>query len=179
MNQRALWVVAACVLAAGCGGDGGSGGGETTGKAAHIFALRPVIGESPPPCPEEAEAADGDGGGPIDVVPETGPEGARACLTLGRPLVDASDVRSASVGDLPSGGKAVSIVLGRVGAANLDQFAARSPGKRLAILVKDRLVKAPVVQNRSFAGRIEVVGLSDADATALFEDLRRGQNPSR
>jgi preprotein translocase subunit SecD len=101
-----------------------------------------------------------------------------SCLSVGPAIVDAADVRSASLGDLEGGGKSVSIVLGRNGATNLDAFAARSMGKRIAIVVDEKLVRAPTVQSARFYGRIEVVGLPDGQATALFEDLRRRQNPS-
>ena len=166
MNSRVL-LAATLLLLAACG-EGDSGGGP-----AAVFALRPVIEESAPPCPDEAPERD------LDIAAERKDGEVAACLTLGPPIVDASDVRSAALGDLPEdGGKAVSIVLGRTGATNLDSFAARALGKRLAILAEGRLVRAPVVRSPSFAGRIEVVGLSDDDATALFRKLRQYEKRS-
>ncbi len=170
----ALLVAIAFLVPGACGGDGGDGGGDSADPArpSAVFALRPVIDESPPPCPKDAPGQD------VEVTAEKRDGKVGACLTLGPAIVDASDVRSASLGDLDSGGKAVSIVLGRIGGINLDAFAARIQGKRLAIMVNGKLVKAPVVQSPTFAGRIEVVGLPDDEATALFEDLRKRQNPA-
>lgn len=172
MNRPAVLVALALLVSGACDGDGGGDEKAGPGEAAAVFALRPVIDESAPPCPKDAPQKD------VDVVPERREGKVSACLSLGPPIVDASDVRTASLGDLEGGGKAVGIALGRTGATNLDGFAARSQGKRLAIMVKGKLVKAPAVRSPSFAGRIEVVGLPDAEATALFEDLRKRQNPS-
>ena len=169
MNRLALVVVIALLGVGACGGDGDSAPPDSP---AALFALRPVIEESAPPCPKDVP----DEG--VDVVAERKDGKVSACLSLGPAIVDAADVRTASLGDLEGGGKAVGIALGRTGAANLDGFAARSLGRRLAIMVKAKLVKAPAIQSPTFGGRIEVVGLPDAEATALFEDLRKRQNPS-
>jgi preprotein translocase subunit SecD len=171
MNRRALLVAIALLVAGACGGDGDGDSADPTRPAA-VFALRPVIEESAPPCPKDAPQED------VDIVAERRDGKVSACLSLGPAIVDAADVRTASLGDLENGGKAVGIALGRTGAANLDGFAARSQGKRLAIVVKNKLVRAPVIQSPTFAGRIEVVGLPVDEATALFEDLRARQNPS-
>lgn len=168
--QRLAGLAVISLLVLGACGDDGVGPGR---QAAAVFALRPVVDESPPPCPEKATGKD------LRIAAERKDGKVAACLTLGPAIVDASDVRSAALGDLPeNGGKAVSIVLGRTGATNLDSFAARRLGKRLAILANDRFVRAPVVQSPSFAGRIEVVGLPDDDAARFFEKLRKYQNAS-
>lgn len=169
MSTGRCVAVAVILIVGACGGGGEGGGGneaaEPRGPAA-IFALRPVVDESEPPC----EGGSGSGE-EVDVVPETRDGAAAACLALGPPIVDAADVRTATLGTVASGGQAVSIVLGRTGAANLDDFATRSQGRRLAIMVHGRLVKAPTIRVPYFAGRVEVVGLPDDEATALFEEL--------
>lgn len=154
----------ACFLLFACGGNGD--GGRDVSTPDNTFALRPVLEESAPPCDSDAPGKE------IDVVPEFRDGAATACLTLGPAIVDASDVRTASLGNLASGGRSVSIVLGRTGGANLDDHAARSLGSRLAIVVHGKLVKAPTISLPTFAGRIEVVGLSDDEALQLFEDLQ-------
>jgi preprotein translocase subunit SecD len=95
------------------------------------------------------------------------------CLDLGAPIVDAKDVRSATVADDPSGAPALSVVLGGVGSANLDGFAQRNQGKRLAIVSQGQVVSAPVVQYTSFAGRIQVTGLSKEKTDDLFKRLNK------
>ena len=95
------------------------------------------------------------------------------CLELGPPLVDAKDVRSATVAETPSGEPALSVVLGGVGSSNLDGFAQRNQGKRLAIVVEGGLVSAPVLQFTSFAGRIQVTGLSKEKTDDLFRRLNK------
>jgi preprotein translocase subunit SecD len=172
MNRPAVLVALALLLSGACDGDGEGDEKAGPGEAAAVFALRPVIDESAPPCPKEAAEKD------VDVVAERRDGKVSACLSLGPAIVDASDVRTASLGDLEGGGKSVGIALGRTGAANLDAFAARSQGKRLAIMVKGELVRAPAVRSPTFAGRIEIPGLPDDEATALFEELRARQNQS-
>ncbi len=167
---RLPFLLMVAVLAAGaCGGDDEPAAAD---RPAAVFALRPVVDESQPPCPKETSSPD------VDVLAERQDGKVASCLSVGPAIVDAADVRSASLGDLEGGGKSVSIVLGRNGAANLDAFAARSMGKRIAIVVDEKLVRAPTVQSARFYGRIEVVGLPDGQATTLFEELRRRQNPS-
>lgn len=150
----ALVLAAAGLLAGGCGGNGD---GAAATDADEPFALQPVLEERDPPC--------GDGFAPEIREGET-----RACLRLGPAIVATDDVRSAALGRT-LGGPSVSIVLGRAGAATLDDFAARSLGERLAIVVDGRVVRAPEVRNPSFVGRVEVVGLSDGEAEELLADL--------
>ncbi|MGH8992302.1 MAG: SecDF P1 head subdomain-containing protein [Acidimicrobiia bacterium] len=170
MRRPALLLLCALAVPIACGDDGGGAGGSK--EAAAVFALRPVLEESEPPC-----SGEGSGEG-VDVMPERRNGKLAACLTLGPAIVDANDVRSASLGVLESGGKSVGVTLGRTGSANLDGFAARSIGKRLALMINGRVHRAPNVQSPRFYGRIEVVGLPDDEATALFEDLRQRQSPS-
>lgn len=157
--------IAAVLLLAACGGNGG-GGTEEEGPAA-LFALRPVLDESEPPC---GQAADDE----VEILAQVSEGQTLACLTVGMAIADASDVRTASLGVLPSGRRSVSVVLGRRGATNLDQHAARRIGERLAIVVHGRVVKAPVITLPTFAGRVEVVGLPDAEAEELFRELQAG-----
>ena len=95
------------------------------------------------------------------------------CLQLGPPIVDATDVRSATEAEAPSGEPALSVVLGGVGGANLDGYAQRNQGQRLAIVTRGDLVSAPVLQFTSFAGRIQVTGLSKEKTDDLFQRLNK------
>lgn len=164
MGRRAL--VVAVLLLAACGGNGGGGAEEAEDPAA-LFALRPVLDASEPPCEEASDEG-------VEVLAEVSEGRTVACLTVGMAIADTSDVRTASLGVLPSGRRSVSVVLGRRGAANLDQHAARRLGDRLAIVVHGRVVKAPVITLPTFAGRVEVVGLPDAEAEELFRELKAG-----
>lgn len=156
----------ALFLAVGAGwACGGQGGGSTTGGS--LIELRPVLGSDPPPCPKESPRSD------ETVLPERQEGRVVACLRLAEPIVDASDVRSASLADTSSEEPAVSMVLGRVGSANLDGFARRHQGERLAIVVDEQLVSAPTLRSADFAGRLQVTGLSKEKAKDLFERLNR------
>jgi preprotein translocase subunit SecD len=150
----ALLAVALCGAAAGCG-DGDSG-------EASLLELRPVLAANPPPCPDQ------DGG---DVLPLNAGGKVAECLELGPPIVDADDVRSATVAETPAKEPALSIVLGGVGSANLDGYAKANQGKRLAIVADGAVVSAPVLQFTSFAGRIQVTGLSKERTDDLFRRL--------
>jgi preprotein translocase subunit SecD len=132
-----------------------------------LLELRPVLSSSPPPCPSKAPKKS------AAVLPKTTDGKVAECLELGTPIVDARDVRSATVAETPAGEPALSVVLGSVGGANLDGFASRNQGKRLAIVADGTLVSAPVVQFASFAGRIQVTGLSKAKTDDLFRRLNK------
>lgn len=162
MNRA--WVAAGVLVAlaaTGACGDGDNEGGAATPTA---FALRPVLATSEPPCPDDS-ATEG-----ADVLPEIKDGKTEACLQLGPAIVETADVQSAALGR-HLGGVSVSVVLGRTGSANLDDFAARSVGKRLAIVVHGKVVRAPAVQTKSFLGRVEVVGLSEDEAEQLLAEL--------
>lgn len=158
----ALLAVALCAGAAGCGDDS---------DEASLLELRPVLAANPPPCPEEA-----DGGGLV--LPRNADGKVAECLELGKPIVDAEDVRSATVAETKSKEPALSIVLGGVGSANLDGHAKANQGKRLAIVADGALVSAPVLSFTSFAGRIQITGLSKEKTDDLFRRLNEIIKPS-
>jgi preprotein translocase subunit SecD len=132
-----------------------------------LLELRPVLAASPPPCATKAPPK-----GQL-LLPRSADGKVAECLQLDKPIVDATDVRSATVGDTPAGESALSVVIGAVGSTNLDGYAQRNQGKRLAIVTRGRLVSAPVLQFTSFAGRVQVTGLSKADTQDLFQRLNK------
>ena len=136
-----------------------------------LLELRPVVAANPPPCPAKAPKKE------ELVLPLTAEGKVTECLQLAEPIVDAKDVRSATVAETPAKAPALSVVLGGAGSANLDGFAQRNQGKRLAIVTEGQLVNAPVLQFASFAGRIQVTGLSKEKTEELFRrinDLIKG-----
>jgi preprotein translocase subunit SecD len=137
--------------------------GDTADRA--LLELRPVVATNPPPCPTKAPKKD------ELVLPRAADGKVAECLQLAPPIVDAKDVRSATVAETPAKEPALSVVLGGVGSANLDGFAQRNQGQRLAIVTEGQLVSAPVLQFSSFAGRIQVTGLSKEKTDALFRRL--------
>jgi preprotein translocase subunit SecD len=158
----ALAALGLCTAGVACNDDGGSG-------EAGLLELRPVLAATPPPCPPTAPKNE-------LVVPKT-TDGKEECLELGKPIVDAEDVRSASVGETQSKEPALQVVLGKVGGANLDGFAKANQGKRLAILADGELVSAPVLNLSSFAGRVQVTGLSKEKTDDLFRRLNEVIKP--
>jgi preprotein translocase subunit SecD len=130
-----------------------------------LLELRPVLSANPPPCaakaPKKSEL----------LLPKTTDGKVDECLELGPPIIDAKDVRSATVAETPAKEPALSVVLGGVGSANLDTFAQRNQGKRLAIVADGQLVSAPEVHYTSVAGRIQVTGLSKEKTDDLFRRL--------
>jgi preprotein translocase subunit SecD len=131
-----------------------------------LLELRPVLSSTPPPCATKAPKKN-------ELVRPKTTDGKAECLELGPPVVDAKDVRSATVADDPSGAPALSVVLGAVGGANLDGYAQRNQGKRLAIVTQGEVVSAPVLQFTSFDGRIQVTGLSKDKTNDLFTRLNK------
>ena len=160
--RRPLLALLLCVAGLACGE------GDDSGDRS-LLELRPVLTAPAPPCAPKTPKKD-----EVVVVPLMSPEGKVAeCLELGRAIVDANDVRSASVGKTPGGAPALSVVLGQVGSANLDGFAERNQGKRLAILVDGNVVSAPEVRFASFAGRVQVTGLPQERTDDLFRRLNK------
>jgi preprotein translocase subunit SecD len=156
-----LLALGLCIAGAACNKD--DDGGDRS-----LLELRPVVATNPPPCPEKAPEKD------ELVRPLPGPDGkAGECLRLARAIVDAKDVRSATVAETPSKEPALSVVLGGIGSANLDGFAQRNQGQRLAIVTDGNLVSAPVINFPSFAGRIQVSGLSKEKTDDLFRRLNK------
>lgn len=154
-----LLVLGVAATGAGCSDD--DSGGAT------LLELRPVVSSTPPPCPSKAPEKD-------QVVLPLNADGKVAeCLVLGRPVVDGDDARSATVGETPAKEPALSVVLGGTGSANLDGFAARNQGQRLAIVADGAVVSAPVLQFTQFAGRVQVTGLSKEKTDDLFRRLNK------
>lgn len=163
-RAAALLAVGLCATGAACkkGGDSGQNS---------LLELRPVVASNPPPCPTKAPKK-----GEL-VLPKSADGKVAECLELSKPIIDASDVRSATVADTPSGEPALSIVLGGIGSANLDGYAQRNQGKRLAIVADGALVSAPVLEFSSFAGRVQVTGLSKEKTADLFQRLNKLLKP--
>jgi len=132
-----------------------------------LLGLRPVLASKPPPCATKAPKK-----GQL-VLPKSSDGKVAECLELDKPIVDAKDVRSATVAETPAGEPALSVVLGAVGSGNLDGYAQRHQGQRLGIVTRGRLVSAPVLQFTSFAGRIQVTGLSKPETDDLFQRLNK------
>jgi preprotein translocase subunit SecD len=158
------------LLAVACCGAGGAckKGGNSAGS---LLELRPVLASNPPPCPKKAPKKD-------EIVLPKKTDDKDECLELGQPIVDGKDVRSATIGETPAKEPALSIVLGGIGSANLDGYAQRNQGKRLAIVADGTLVSAPVLQFSSFAGRVQVTGLSKEKTDDLFNRLKKIIKPA-
>lgn len=153
-----LTLICLCALGGACGKD-------KKDADASLLELRPVLASNPPPCatktPKKSEI----------ILPKSTDGKVAECLELGPPIVNAKDVRSATVDETSSKEPALFVVLGGVGGANLDGFAQRNLGKRLAIVADGQLVSAPEVRYSSFAGRIQVVGLSKEKTDDLLRRL--------
>ena len=162
--RHAILAFVLCVAGLACHKSDDSG-------ARRLLELRPVVAANPPPCSGMKATKGG------LVLPLT-TDGKAECLALGRPIVDAKDVRSATVADTPSGEPALSVVLGGVGSANLDGYAQQNQGQRLAIVADGNIVSAPVVRFTSFAGRVQVTGLSKEKTDDLFRRLNKLIKPS-
>ena len=156
----ALFALGLCGAGVACRKDG-----DSADRA--LLELRPVLAANPPPCAPKAAAK-----GQL-VLAHSSEGKVTECLVVDKPIVDATDARSATEADTPAGDPALSVVLGAVGSANLDGYAERNQGKRLAIVTRGRLVSAPVLQFTSFAGRIQVTGLSKADTDDLFHRINK------
>lgn len=161
MNRSVL-----ALLALGLGVAGAACNKDDDSGDRSLLELRPVVATNPAPCPSKAPEKD-------ELVRPLTVDGKDECLELGRPIVDARDVRSATVAETPAKEPALSVVLGGTGSANLDGFAERNQGQRLAIVADGTLVSAPVVQFTSFAGRIQVTGLSKEKTDDLFRRLNK------
>jgi hypothetical protein len=89
--RRAVLVLVLCVAGPACGT------GDDSGDR-RLLELRPVLAATPPPCPDEKPKGD-----EVVVLPLTA-DGKVECLELGRAIVDAKDVRSATVAETTDGG---------------------------------------------------------------------------
>jgi preprotein translocase subunit SecD len=167
VTTRRLLRLGALCLAVGLGATGAACRKSSDSADRALLELRPVLASNPPPCAGKAPKK-----GQV-VLPKSSDGKVGECLQLDKPIVDAKDVRSATVAETPAGEPALSVVLGAVGSANLDGYAQRNQGQRLAIVARGQLVSAPVLQFTSFAGRIQVTGLSKAQTDDLFQRLNK------
>ena len=159
--RRALLALLFCVAGLACGKEGS---GDRS-----LLELRPVLAATAPPCPAVTKAPKKD---KVVVLPLVSPDGKVAeCLELGRAIVDTDDVRSATVGDTHAGEPALLVVFGAAGSGSLDNYAQHHQGQRLAIVADGNVVNAPVVRFTSFAGRVQVTGLSKEKTADLFRRL--------
>jgi len=159
----------AVLLAAGlCATGTGCSDNDDDSADRRLLELRPVVSSTEGPCAEAILDRDRNDG---EVRLPVAADGRDECLHLARAIVDAKDVRSATVGETPSKQPALSVVLGAAGSADLDGFAERNMGKRLAIVADGDVVSAPAVRSTSFAGRIQVTGLSKEKTDELFRRL--------
>ena len=163
--------LAAALLALGLCTTGPACDKGGTSDEQSLLELRPVLAANPPPCPTKAPKK-----GEL-VLPRNADGKVAECLELGQPIVDAGDVRSATGGPDP-GRRAGAVGRARRGrSANLDGFAQRNLGKRLAIVADGNLVSAPTVQYTSFAGRVQVTGLPKEKTDDLFRRLNELIHP--
>lgn len=154
-----LLALGLCIAGAACNDD------DSGGRS--LLELRPVVAANPPPCAEKAPEKD------QLVLPVNADGKVAECLQLARPIIDAQDVRSATVAETPSKEPALTVVLGAVGSANLDGFAQRNQGQRLAIVTEGTLISAPPIYFTTFNGRVQVSGLSKEKTDALFRRLNK------
>ena len=160
--RRVLLALLLCVAGPACGKDGSA-------DDQSLLELRPVLTATAPPCPDVKKAPKKD---EVVVLPVASPDGkVTECLELGRAIVDADHVRSATVGDTQAGQPALLAVFGAAGSSSLDNFAQHHQGQRLAIVADGSVVSAPVVRFSSFAGRVQVTGLSKEKTDDLFRRL--------
>jgi SecDF, P1 head subdomain len=170
----------ALILAAGCGTGSEPGGGDASGPptatqgapAASVLQVRPVESITTPdtaaydgqeptcgagagsPC-TEAQLLDPDG--------ITLDDGAGNRYVLGAPVVDGSDVASATAVDLGDGTWGVQIALDPAGttafaSATADVVNSMPPSNQIAIVVGGSVVSAPVVQEQVGSGQVQISG---------------------
>jgi len=65
------------------------------------------------------------------------------------------------------------IVLTKTGQKKLEQVTEKNIGRRLAILLKDKLLMAPVIREKIIGDEVSVAGLNYNDAKSLEEAIRR------
>lgn len=144
------------VLLAGCGD-------PPTRADSSFFTIRPIAGQSAPPCtaPALAEVRGGD---------------AVRCYEVGAAEVDAGDVTSASVAtDRATQTEDVQFVLSAEGTERLNGLARTvGVGGRAAIVVDGMVVGAIRFETTDFQGRGVVSGLGAAEAERLARRLNRG-----
>jgi preprotein translocase subunit SecD len=65
------------------------------------------------------------------------------------------------------------IILNKKGQKELERLTEKNIGRRLAIVLKDKLLMAPVIQEKITGNEVSVVGLNYNDVKSLKEAIRR------
>jgi hypothetical protein len=147
-----------------CCGDGEQGIVKATKLDPELLTIHPVLSETPPPCSSPTSA-----GNVVLKVEKGKPD---TCLALGASELTARDLRKVVLQEAISGGEVeVALELNEAGTERFSRLAAKSVGRRLAILTKGTLLSAPVVQSPDMEGRIIISGISRDAAADLVRQL--------
>lgn len=156
-------------LLGACGDDtatttAGADGPADAAVDPELFTVHPVLREASPPCDDVAV----DGAAGEVVVGAPSGDAAPSCLVLGPAIIDATDIATAELSPMRGPDRfGVFIELAADAVPTLDAFSAQHLGERAAMLLRGRLVGAPVIEAPEFAGRIAAVDLSREEAIEL------------
>jgi len=92
--------------------------------------------------------------------------------------ITSRDVEKVSQGVGPGLTNVIEIHLRPRGAARMEALTSRNLGGRLAIVIDQELVFAPVIQ-AAISGRVQVTGLGEAEARRIYESLNGGRLVAR
>ncbi|MGA2786784.1 MAG: DUF4019 domain-containing protein [Verrucomicrobiota bacterium] len=125
-------------------------------------------------------AAEGDTNTPADELADPNDlTGQTKLRVLKKVLLDSSAVASASLESGQAEDKTISVVLKSDAAREFSDITATNIGRRLAIVWRGRVLKAPVIRDRINGPAVEVTGkLSDAECQVLLDLLNFKSKPS-
>jgi hypothetical protein len=126
----------------------------------------PAFSEGPPDIPGGLVTfADFDGNGHYSPESETK-------FSLGPAVVTSEDVASARALEMPPTAWVVLVELDETGTAALASLTADLVGHRVAVVVDDLVLSAPVVQGKITTGEVQIAGrFTEADAKRLADRL--------
>ncbi len=139
--------------------------GQQTKSAELEFRLVAAEGDTNTPADELADPNDRTGQTKLRILKEV--------------LLDSSAVASASLESGQSEDKTISVVLKSDAARKFSDITATNIGRRLAIVWRGRVLKAPVIRTRITDPAVEVTGkMSDAECQVLLDLLNFKSKPS-
>lgn len=151
---------------------GTSADDQTSAATRPSLSMHIVDRQTELPCPDEPPE------GLLSFVGTVESGGEEACILVEPAVLTFDDIANATRVDTDDDDSVVDLELKAGGHEKLVMAARRNVGRRLAIVVNNRVVSAPVIETTELANTVRTGGLSAAEATLLVRFFEGAESPT-